>query len=199
MNDAFTQPETPTIDLDAPGQPLTVQDMLAHLQPVRTVARVVTRGTLLAERDRLVKELSSMIDAEGNVIVDEDATLGDSQTASAQEKADRVARLDRELTATAWWVTFEGMGAEEWAVFHKQHSPPAPKGGARPDMTEFNIKLIAATAVEPAISEDEARALHKRLGAKQWIELANKAWESCNEGGVSVPKSRSSLLNLARG
>ena len=64
----------------------------------------------------------------------------------------------------------------------------------------MNLQLprFAATAIDPLISYEQAAALNAKLGGRTMAELANTAWNVCNDGGISVPKSLSFSVSPAQ-
>ena len=87
-----------------------------------------------------------------------------------------------------WHVRFRAMASDDWTAFKKQHMPKAKDA----DMTEFRTKIIAACAIEPPITEDQVKALRKKLGSAQIVKLSDTAFEACTAGGLDVPKSPNS-------
>lgn len=174
---------------------LTLEDVLTSARRHEKVARICIKADLQAEHDELVEELASMVNAQGELIVDPESAIGEQSAAErAQELADRLAALRREMRGSMWSVRFRAMPSDEWQVFFKKEMP-AEKNA---DMTPFNIKMIAACAVDPPMTEAEVTKLRSVLGLAQWVELANKAWAANTAGGVDVPKSPVSLLNHTR-
>lgn len=181
-----------------PRQQVTIEDVLASARRVEKVARISLRGDLQAEHDEVVRELASLISADGELIADPEASVGDQgPVARAQELNDRLTALGREMAGAMWSVRFRAMSSDEWAVFTKAHFPEADKDGKR-NLTDFNVKLIAATAIDPTMTEDQVRALGGKLGSSQIVKLADTAWDVCTKGGVDVPKSPLSLRNLTQ-
>lgn len=187
---AFQKPTEPS-----GPQILDFDELLSAARRVETVARIYLRGDLVADHAQIITELAGLIDANGEIIEDPEASVGDvSKAARAQELADRARLVKVGMDASARWVRFRGMPSDEFAAFRKAHFPK----GESPDVTAFNTRLIAETAVEPTLTIAQVEQMRKTLGTAQMTELANKAWEACATGGVDVPKSPRSLLNLAQ-
>lgn len=177
---------------------MSVEEVLECVRRPERTATLYLRGDLLAERDELRPQLALLVDARGEVIEDGEGALGEeSNAARAQRLATRLREVETQLAKSAWHVRFRGMPSDEWAAFTKAHLPKT-KGSEKPDVDDFNNLLIAETAIAPTITVDQMKKLRKKFGAKQVTELANKAWEACNDGGVDAPKSPSSWLNLAQ-
>lgn len=181
-----------------PLKQMTIDEVLATARRVEKVARISLRGDLQAEHDELVRELSGLVTADGELIEDPEASMGEESAAvRAQELNQRLVELGREMAGAMWSVRFRAMSSDDWAVFTKAHFPEADKDGKR-DLTDFNVKLVAATAIEPTLTEEQVRALGGKLGTSQIVNLANTAWNVCTKGGVDVPKSPVSLRNLTQ-
>lgn len=187
----------PSIELPATTLPtLTIEDVLSQAKLPERTATVCLRPDLQADYDTALVELGQLVDARGELLEDPEASLDDqSRIARARDLSDSIDRIRREMTAHLWRVRFRGMPSEDFAVFNKQHMPK----GEGTDMSDYNLRLIAATAITPAITYDQAKALNGKLGGRAMAELANAAWNVCNEGGISVPKSPGFLRNLAQG
>lgn len=188
--------QTHVIDFPA-GTPraFTVEDVLAAATLPERTAQVCLRPDLQADYDAALVELATLVNAQGEIINDPEAALGDeSRTARAQELGDIITGIRQKMAAHMWRIRFRGMASEDYSVFNKQHHPK----GENPDTTDYNLRLIAATAIDPIITYDQAKALNGKLGARAMAELANTAWNVCNDGGLSVPKSLSFSVNPAR-
>lgn len=173
----------------------TVEDVLAKAKLPERTAQVCLRPDLQADYDAALVELATLVNAQGEVLNDPDASLGDeSRAARAQELGDIITGIRQKMAAHMWRVRFRGLASDDYSTFNRQHMPK----GESPDLTDYNLLLIAATACEPEITYDQAKALNGKLGGRAMAELANTAWNVCNDGGLSVPKSLTFSVNPAR-
>lgn len=164
----------------------TIDQVLEMAKTPEKRARVCLRGDLQAAYDERIAELATLVDAEGNLIADADAAVGDtSPEQRARELEDEAQDLRRQMADAMWLPLFRGLTSDDLALFNAAHSPK----GDNPDMTEYNTQLIAATAVEPVLSVDQVRALRKKLGSRAMGELVGTANWVCSRGGVDIPKS----------
>lgn len=189
--------DTPTAITFPAGTPrvFTVEDVLSNATLPERVATVCIRPDLQATYDEAMAELATLIDGSGKLLeADDDASLADTKATRAQELADTIAQVRAEMSGFLWSVRFRGMSSEDYSVFNKRHTPK----GENPDTTEYNLRLIAETAIDPLMTYDQARALNAKLGSRIMAELVNTAWNTCNEGGISVPKSLSFSVSPAR-
>ena len=186
-NPDSTTPPTQTLRM------LSFDEVIESARRPRTIAQICLRPDLQAEHSQLVRELAQLINAQGELVVDPESTIGE-ETAEAvvRAKHQRLDEVAREMRDAMRQVVFEGMVSEEWPTFLKAH---APKNKSDSDVP-FYVKLIAKTAVEPTFTEDQVRQMRTKLGQAAWVELADKAWKASTQGGVNAPKSPISLLNL---
>lgn len=175
---------------------LTVEDVLAAARLVERTASICTRADLTADHDRVLDELATLITPGGELIADDDEAGMDAQSnaARARDLSDRLTRIKAEMRASMWHVRFRAMDSDAWTAFKKQHMPK----GKDADLTEFRTKLVAACAIEPTISEDQARQLRKKFNSSQFVDLSDTAFAACTQGGLDVPKSPNSWANLAQ-
>lgn len=174
---------------------LTVEDVLESARRPEKYARVCLRADLQAEHDQLVAELATLVNAQGEIIADEEASIGEA-TAEARAKQinERLKVLRAEMAESMWFVLFRGMAAEDYQVFDKKYRPKTKDA----DFTEFHSRLVTETAIDPAIAYEQVVALRKKLGPRAMVELYNTAFAVCNTGGVDVPKLPASLHNLTQ-
>lgn len=164
---------------------LTIEDILDMAKTPEKRARVCLRADLQAEYDSIVTELSTLVDAQGKVIADDDAAVGDATPAQrAAELEDRAQRVRREMLKSMWTPLFRGLTSDDLATFNREHAPK----GDNPDMTEYNTALVAACAVKPVLSVEDVRRLRTKLGSRAVGELVNTANWVCSRGGIDVPK-----------
>lgn len=175
---------------------LTVEDVLASARLVERTATICLRADLRSEHDRILDELGTLLTPSGELVGgDEEQSLDQqSNAARARELADRLQQLQREMRDSMWYVRFRGMASDEWTTFKRLWWPK----GKEPDLTEFRTKIVAECAIEPPITEAQARELRKKLTASQFVALSDTAFDACSAGGLDVPKSPSSWANLAQ-
>lgn len=174
-------------DLDAAeDRPLDFDELLAEGQLVERVSSIYTNGRLYGLYEECVRELSTLVDEDGNVIDDGEESLGEG--ARAQELADKAHRLKAQLERSRRTVRFRAMDADEWPVFDRQHRPGG-KFKTQAAADEFNRQIIARCAIEPELTVEQVDQLRKKLTPSQYTKLANDAFWACVTGGVDLPKS----------
>jgi hypothetical protein len=175
---------------------LTVEDVLSRARLPEKRARVCLRADLQAEYDDLVAELSTLVNARGELLEDnQERAMGET---SAQDRAlelgERVEAVRREMAESMWFPLFRGLSTDDLAVFNKQHIPK----GEKPDLTEYNVRLVAECSVEPKMSVEQVQQIRKKLGSRAFLQLIQAANGVCIHGGVDVPKSQSFLVDLTQ-
>jgi hypothetical protein len=133
-----------------------------------------------------------------------DARNGDdmeNRTPQAPVIAQRIVDLEAEIEAAKVSFTFRAVGRRAWVDLLAAHPPTKAQIKALADVTpdvlrrptlEFNpekfpVAAIAATLVEPEMTEDDVRRLEAALSDAQWSQLWGKAIEV--NVGASDPKA----------
>lgn len=185
----------------APERMLTISEVLEEARLPEDYARICLRADLEADLTRLEKELAGLVGADGKLVEDDDeeSTLGDAQTRGAQARVlgDQIKAVRSEMADSVRFVRFRGLSSDASQEFDERHQVKA-KEPSQKQIGAFNDQLIAATAIEPRLSVEEMRQLRGKLGPRSIAELARVAKKVCTQGGVDVPKSPVSLLNLTQ-
>jgi hypothetical protein len=161
---------------------LTVDDLLAEIAPRETVARVLLRQELVAQHAELEKAMQEALQ--------EDAR--ENRDPVGPVIAAKVMALESEMDALRRPFTFRAVGQRKWADLLAQHPPTKEQRKIdirldnNPDT--FPVCAIAASCIDPVLTEDQVRQFEERLDLSQWSLL----WTACleaNMGTVSSPKS----------
>lgn len=186
------EPEQP-IDLTA-TKVWTIEEILAEAELPEARAKICLKANLQARWDQLVDELSRLVNSRGELIVDEDASIGDVRPAArAHAINDELQQLRLRMLRSMWYPLFRGKDSEEMAVFNKTH---LPKTEGAP-LTDYYNRLISECSVEPKLTIENVAALRKELGSAAINELVQTVQKVNVEGGVDVPKLPNALRNLA--
>lgn len=185
--DAFTIPNP---EPAAPVLPLTVEQILEMAKLPERRAQICLRADLQARFDQLINELSTLVNTQGEVLDDAEASMGEETAASkARILEDQIRAVRAEMSASMWFPLFRGLPSDDLAVFNKEHYPKTE--GA--DLTDYHSLLISRCSVEPHLSVDDVKALRKKLSFKSIQELVRTV-SQVNVGlGVDVPFLPSSL------
>jgi hypothetical protein len=176
---------------------LTLEELLTEARLPEDYARICLRADLEAELTLIDTELASLVDAEGNLVDDDDERdLGDagSAAARAQALADRRRTTAAEMAKSVRFVRFRGLSAAASAAFDEEHAVKDTSNARK--VAEFNDKLVAATAVNPTITVEQMAQYRDHLGPRSIAQLTRIAQKVCTRGGVDVPKSPVSSLSL---
>lgn len=201
MNDDQTLSDPPTpaqadtpfhqpapVQLDGLSANLTISEILERAKLPERRARICLAADLQGRYDEIVDELSVLVNASGELIVDPEATIGAQTPAGrAQQLADDLEDVRRQMSSAMASFLFRGMPADDLAVFEKKHKPTDPKA----DHTDYWVQMIARCAVTPAMTTDDVTAFRKKLGANAFWQLVEAVRGVNLGGGVDVPKSLS--------
>lgn len=159
---------------------LSIDEVLAQARPKTTTVRVCLRGDLLGQHEALERELA------------EARRLDESENrhAEAPGVARRLQELEAEIDKAQVQFTFEAVGQKAWTDLGAEHPPTEAdrEVGLEFNGRTFPVAAIAASAVEPKMSVEQAQQLFTRLNFGQWRVL----WGGClaaNVEGTDVPFS----------
>jgi hypothetical protein len=190
----FVSPDPePALDLSA-MKVWTIAEILAEAELPEKRAKICLKPNLQAEYDGYITELSTLVNARGELIVDEEDDLGTvSAEARARELGDKAQAVQAKMMAAMWYPLFRGMAEEDFAVFNKKHLPKSDDA----DRTDYFNLLIAECSCDPKLTVENMVALRKKLGSKAIATLVDTVTEVCVRAGVDVPKLPGFLRNLA--
>lgn len=155
-----------------------VADFLEKFQATRTVVTLQQRSDLLAEYTQVERDIQVSM---------RDDLAGGAGVAALRE---RLHALEDEMRDAEFRVVLEALGSQRYTQLLALH-PPTPddrQQGLGFNHVTFPPALVAACAVDPVISPDEAEALCERLSDGQFTKLWNAALV-VNIGDDSAPKS----------
>jgi hypothetical protein len=156
----------------------TIEDVLGAIKvPVRAV-QICLDADLQAEHDELIARLEVL---RRETV----ATMGGSS--ESKEVADRIRELEAEMRESE--VTFKFRGLTKNALKKLRERFPAPEGSNLVwDVTEGAHALLAASAVEPTMSEDQAKQLLDQVSEGHADRMVGAAWLA-STGSTQVPFS----------
>jgi len=158
----------------------TIEEFLGDYRSPRVSVRVTQRADLLAEHVRL--QAAHKRATRGD--------LSENRLPEAPGIVDELRAVEAAIAASEFEFTFEALGRQEYLQLLAAHPP---RHEDRTERLSFNGEtfppaLVAASAVEPAISEAQAAQLVERLSDAQFSKLWNAAL-TVNIGDDSAPKS----------
>lgn len=165
-------------------------EIVAQVQPRTSSVRICLRGDLIAEHERLERELAEArrTDADTN---EPDEAPGIARSVLAVEAKMRDAEVEFVLQA---------MGMTAWSDLLAKHPPTKEQKGQRLDhnLETFSVAAVAASLIDPCdATEDDVRALSERMSLGEWQRL----WGACLEANVSgdAPGESSAASETLRG
>lgn len=161
---------------------LSIEEILAKASPRVEYARVCVDGELLGEHSRLVAELEELRQASAG-------KMGDS--AEARAKAEQIVAVEASIEKAKVPFKFGGIGPEAFAKIRDRFPSSRPPGW---DVLMGAPALIAACALEPKMTEEQAEALCAKVAAGGATELFDAAWRATNEATNTPPSVRASAL-----
>lgn len=162
-----------------------IKKILAKAKPRECTVRVCLAGDLAAEVDRLEAQLAAVSEWKPNSIADQHpgVTLAE-QIAAARERM-RESEVE---------FTFRALGAQAWSDLVAAH--PGKTDGEAWDPDTLAPALVAASAVDPVMTQDDVDALFEALNMGQRQALMDAAWQ-VNGEATSVPFSLHASAILA--
>lgn len=156
----------------------TIEDVLGKIKvPVRAV-QICLRGDLQAEHDELTARLEVLRRESRNSL---------SQGGEQRDVAQRIHDLEEEMRAAEVTFKFRGLGKN--ALKRLQDRFPPPEGTKMVwDVEAGAHALLAATAVEPTMTEDQAAELLDQVSQGHADRMVGAAWLA-STGSTQVPFS----------
>lgn len=158
----------------------TVADLIARAKPRETTVSLCLRGDLVAEFEALDAELTNLTITAG--------WKTDEPMAEAGALADRLETLRAEMAEDTVVVRFQALKRIEWEALVDAHPGRTPDEAF--NFSTFPLALIAASAVDPAMTEQEASDLLDVLNEGQRVALFDAAY-TVNQEATAVPFSAS--------
>ncbi len=155
----------------------SVDDFLDRYEPPVEEVAVCGRAGLVAEHARTEAELA------GHAA---HASLGGPPA----ELVDRLRALEAEIESSAIVITVQARTSREWADVMAFHPPKgdAAKVGAPYDVETWEPAILAACAIDPVLSAEQAVRMRETLPPGEWRALM-EAVVRVNGERVVAPKS----------
>lgn len=136
-----------------------IDDVLARTRPARRTVPVCIDGTISVRLEELQEQwhAAAIYDREHN------------EPDTAPAVAEQIAELQAEADAATIPFTVEAIGSASWRRLVAEHPPPSDDlVGWRWDPESFPPAALAASCIDPKMSEYQADALAERLSDGQW-------------------------------
>lgn len=171
--------------IKAPDAGSDIESILRMARPKERVIHVCLRGDLVAEHDELERQIR---DADTTA----ERALGDHGTPRAL--AGRVQAIEAEMKAASAPFRFRALPRSRWDALRKRFEDDAKDAGY--DLEAMAGPLVAASCVQPAVTEAQVDELREHISHGQFQELFGAAWD-VNTGAVDVPFSLIASATLA--
>lgn len=156
---------------------VSIDDLIGEFKaPVRSVT-ICVNGELQAEHDQLNDQLTQLRDPSRGKM--SDGTPGLELARRIREIEDEMRRFDR---------TFKFKGLSRHVLTAIQKRFPSEEANMAWDVTAGGPALLAAAAVEPTMTEEQAKRLLDVISEGQADKLVGAAWIA-SRGSQSVPFS----------
>jgi len=155
-----------------------IEDLLAKVKPATASVRVCLRGDLLGDLDLVNDDLDQYEGWEPSSMSDPDP-----RTKLRASKAE----LEAEMRAASATFRFKSIGDKAWSDLLAAHPPREGKDDDESfDPTSFPTALLAAAAVEPTMTVEQAATLLDGFTLSQRNTVFGAAY-SANVRGVDIP------------
>lgn len=157
-----------------------IDDLKSSFRRRRVEARVLLDGSLLDEHARLEAALAKAM---------KDDVL-ENRLPAAPGLTEQIQALEQRIDDEQKIFVFEGIGQYAWQNLAADNGPTKEQRAAGYDMNPelFAPKALAASCVDPALSEDDAAWLMLNLDVAEWDRLFS-ACLTANIGERDRPKS----------
>jgi hypothetical protein len=148
-----------------------IDEILGQIKrPERTVP-ICLRGDLAAVYEQLGRDFEV-----ADTTVTDDVLAGGSSTEAAKLAAEMASIRQQMLDVTEIFV-LRALPRSEWVELAREH--PARDGIDLGDVNEdtFIPALVAACAITPAMTVEQATILHRTLSEGQWGAIATAVWD----------------------
>jgi len=172
-----------------------IKDIFESVKPRQHTVKVCMRGDIIDRQKSLERQLRE--------------TRKEDEQKNRKPQAPKIARkieaLQKEAEEHTFEFVFQAIGQRKWNDLIAKNPPtPEQKKLAKTnndridfDLEKFPIKAIAASVVEPEMSNEDVDKMYDVLNFAQWTTI----WTACieaNVGDSSVPKSALASQTLGR-
>lgn len=156
---------------------LSIEDLIGTAKPPVRSATICIDQSMQAEHDELVEQLDQVRRANSS-------KMGD--TAEGRELAQRIGEIEDAMQEHLQTFRFKGLSKNALNVLFKRF--PAKEKGNLWDPQEGGFALVAAAAIEPEMTESQAKRLFDVISDGQSDLLIGAAWLA-SKGSAAVPLS----------
>lgn len=166
---------------------LDITEVLGQIRLPERTFPLCLRADLRAEWEQAERQHR---EAERKVV---DSLAGTN--AEVRKAAKEAERLRAEMARHTIDLTLRAIPTRRFSDLMAKHPPRKEKNEAGFNTETFGVALLAACAVNPAMTEEQAGQLVDSITQGQWDDLANALWD-LNKGSVDVPFSHAVSATL---
>jgi len=160
----------------------SIDDILGQIRLPERVYPLCMRADLRSEWEQAEQELAK---AETQA---RDSLAG--TTAAGKKIAARIQQLEQEMADHTIGIKLRAVTHKGWSDLLAAHPPrEGNEADGAFNSDTFGCGLLAACAIDPVMTIDQAGLLVDRLTIGQWNDLFNTLWQ-LNRSGDDIPKSR---------
>lgn len=156
---------------------VSVEDLIGRAKPPVRSVTICMDQSMQAEHDELVEQLEAVRRDKGDKM---------GANSQAVDLANRIGEVEAAMQEHLQTFHFKGLSKNALAVLFKRF--PSDDKGTWWDMNGGGHALVAAAAVDPAMTEDQAKRLFDALSDGQADLLVGAAWLA-SKGTNAVPLS----------
>lgn len=167
-----------------------IDDIINDVKPAEASTDLCLRGDLLSEYDRLREQLDQF---------DEWEPSGFSDVDPRTEIRARLAALRAEMQESTRTFKFRSIGDQASSDLLVKHPAPKNEQGVEEyawDPQTYPCALVAASAVDPVMTEDQAKRLFDKLNLAQRNRLFGAAHRA-NNREVDIPFTGAAFVPAA--
>lgn len=163
---------TPSVEFD-------VDAWLTEARPPQRAVVVYGRGDLLSQLQALEADIKAIPD--------------DSPRMGGDPRRAQMRRMHEQLQASRRVLHVRGLLQDERAALAERHTTKT-KGDDGEESESFDAKAYEAEAyalalVDPAMSAEQVRKMHSRIGEGQWLAIAEAIGDASSET-IDIPLSQ---------
>lgn len=167
----------------------SINEILGQIRLPERTFNLCVRPDLFAQWEQAESELESARQSDAGSLA--------GVSAAAKMAAKRVQQIETEMDAHTVPILLRARTHKEWSDLVAAHPPREDSDDGLWNGKTFSRALLAASAVSPEMSEEDASALVDKLTLGQWNSLQEVLF-NLNSQAVDVPKSRSAYETLRR-
>lgn len=167
----------------------SIDDVLGQIRLPERTYNLCTRPDLLAAWEQAEAELDAARRADTGSLA--------GVSAAAKTAAKKVQQIEAEMSEHTVPILLRARTHKEWSDLVAAHPPRDDSDDGIWNGKTFSRALLAASAVDPAMSVEQATALVDRLTLGQWNALQALLFD-LNSEAVDIPKSSTARDVLQR-